>query len=69
MLRPKYLMVQRDHLSRGVYIVSEHRFRLLAMWAARREERTYQKQIEQAGGPWRSVLTKRFTWEVRQRCA
>lgn len=69
MLHPKYLMVQRDHVSRGVFVVSEHWFRWQAARAARREERVYQRQIEELGGPWRPVLTKRFTWEVQERCA
>jgi hypothetical protein len=68
-LQRKYLLVKRDHISRGITIVSYHWFKWAAAAKAHklssREARAHAAQASR----FIDSRSPRFTWEVDHRCA
>lgn len=69
MFGPKYLLVQRDHVTRGVYVISYHWLRWRADWKARHLSDRHAAEHARQAAPYIDARMPRFTWEVDRRCA
>lgn len=68
MLSPKYLLVERDHMTRGVFVERRCWIRWLAALKARRLTARYAAEHAQQARSFIDARTPRFTWEVQARC-
>lgn len=68
MFAPKYLVVQRDHVSRGLYIESRHWLRWRAEIKARHLTEGYARAHAIRAAWFIDSQAPRFTWEVDTRC-
>lgn len=69
MLGPRYLVVQRDHVTCGVFVVSYHWLKFTADMKAHHLTAGHAAEHARTARPFIDPRSPRFTWEVDTRCA